>query len=365
MTRKIFVIVFFVLLLLPLVQTAVPVIPVKPLDENRAREKPPTLTQLVEPAAFVVQAQKWYGDHYGFRELLIRWKTQMDYLLFDISDKIHIGKDGWLFYRSVIDQEKPAVMSMSEAELNAVVNKFERLRDYLVERGATLVIITNQLKDKFYSEYLPDDVKGIDLNSRFDQFREKLKNLSGVIYIDTTPVLLELKKEHAIFHKTDFHWNDFAAAETGKVVVNTIAHHLGKPTLWHCSSEIKTAQFSGGQATFMPLFIPPSEDALFLVQNYPPVSGRESVPTKPPFESIVRMADESADVLPPALWVGDSFSDGIERGGSTNYFRAYYRVRRGGTAFKEVVDNMPSDTHIFVFQFIEVSLPGLQGWLEW
>jgi SGNH hydrolase-like domain, acetyltransferase AlgX len=345
--------IFFVLLVLPLVQMATGFPRVPLLNENRKRERAPRLEEIVRPAAYISQAQKWFDDHYGYRDFLIRAKTQIDYSIFGVSDKVYIGKEGWLYLRNIIDREIPAEDAMTDADLRAVVKRFLELRDILQERGITLVVVTNQLKDKFYPEFLPYTGRRKMSHRRFDDFRTALHAIPGIIYIDSTEILESLKTERQIFHKTDLHWNDPAAAEVARILVNKIAEveHLDVP-FWRYPLKIKTEKMSGGEATFMPLFYPPNEQALFVAQKFPAVPYTYEI-AKPPFEYIARLVG-GENLLPPAVLCGDSFSDGMVRAGLVDHFQVLYRTK---SPPQDLISKLPFGVKYFIYQFIEVRLP--------
>ncbi len=346
------------LLILPVFQLCCDVFPLPTISENRRREAPPELDQALAPAVFINQARKWFDDHYGFRDFLITLKTQIDYSIFGVSDRLYIGRDGWLFYHTVIDNQKPAEEAMTDAELDTCVANFARLRDYLAERNIRLVIITNQLKDKFYPEYLPPFLQGHSAHQRFDDFRVRLRALSGITYIDTTDILMSLKSTRQIFHKTDFHWNDPAAAEVARATVDAIAALEHRPVpFWHYPTTVFEQKFSGGQARELPLFTPLSEIGFFVDPALSPQIG-QLVRLQPPFAYGTRGTTTQDDLLPPVVWYGDSFSNSFERAGIMDYFSNYYRVNvTMDTRLGDVLAALPVDARYFVFQEIEVKLP--------
>ncbi len=345
--------VFFALLLLPIIQMVTRFPTVSLLDENRNRERTPRLGEILSPVAFVSQAQKWFADHYGYRDWLIRAKTQIDYSVFGVSDKVYIGKEGWLYLRNIIDSEIPAEDEMSDADLTAVAKRFAELRDVLQERGISLVVVTNQLKDKFYPEFLPYAARRIMSHRRFDDFRAELHAMPGIVYIDTTEILESLKSERQVFHKTDLHWNDPAAAEVARTLVNEIAEaeHRNVP-FWRYPLKIKIEKMSGGEATFMPLFYPPNEQALFVAEKFPAPPYTYEV-AKDPFEYIARFVNDQG-LLPPTVLCGDSFSDGMVRAGLLDHFQVLYRTK---SPPQDLISKLPVGVKYFIYQFIEVRLP--------
>lgn len=61
-------------------------------------------------------------------------------------------------------------------------------------------------------------------------------------------------------------------------------------------------------------------------------------------------------LLPPAVFVGDSFLDGMQRAGLVAHFVETHRVRwKPALKISTIVENLPPDTRWLVVQFIEVS----------
>jgi hypothetical protein len=346
---------FLLMLMLPLLQMTFVIVKVPLLDENRTRAPAPQWNDLAHPSNFTTKAQQWFRDHYGFRDILIRLQTQIEYSVFGFSDRIHIGRDGWLFYRSVIDREEPAVEAMTDAQLDHTVASFARLRDWLAARDIRLVVITNQMKDRFYPEFLPYTAKQARSRHRFDDFRARMRGLPGITYIDTTPPLLKLKQQRLIFHKTDFHWNDPAAFVIAGELVDTIAALDHRPLpFWHNVLDLQQLNFSGGQARFMPLFKSPHEQGLFVRPNWPDAH-LTTVTNMKPFEWITHAPGDN--LLPPTVVFADSFFDGMMRSGLANYFQSLALARRNQAQMDAALRAIPSGTKFFILQFIEVALP--------
>src|SRR4051794_24661312 len=104
--RLSFIIAFFALTLLPLAQMSLGLPSAAPVDENRSLAPAPAAFWGA-PFEWVKEADAWFSDRFGYRSFLIRAKTQIDYSVFSTSTRVHIGSDNQLFYRSVMDVEKP------------------------------------------------------------------------------------------------------------------------------------------------------------------------------------------------------------------------------------------------------------------
>lgn len=350
------------LLLLPGLQmiTGFPRVPW--LDENRNRERPPHLSEITTPVAFLSQAQKWFADHYGYRDCLIRAKTQIDYSVFGVSDKVYVGKEGWIYHRNIMDNEEPAEEAMTDQQLDEIIARFVVLRDFLKSKGIKLVVVTNEMKDRFYPEYLPRAARLRLPRHRFEDFKRKFRTVEGVIYVDSTEILEPLKAKRRIFHKTDLHWNDPAGAEVAQKLVDTIAALEGrKVPFWQYPLNIRILEMSGGEARFLPLFYPPTEQALAIDPN-PADGDYQFHPEGPFFKEIIRKTDQNKNTLPAIMIYGDSFMDAMLRSGLLGRFDAVYRMK---LPMRDVWAQVPSDVRYFIYQFIEIRLPtGLVTELE-
>ena len=343
-TKIAFLSVFLALLILPDLQMATNLIPSPLLVENRHLADPPSWNDdLIQKTK---KARLWFQDHYGFRNILIRLKTQMDVSIFGTSDRVAIGEDGWLFQRDVMVEED-LVEKLSPREWQRILEKLKEMRATLADRGITLLIVTNEMKDEIYHEKLPPSLRDRPRRQHFRDFRAQLSQIFGDNYIDAEPILLAAKKNRQVFHKTDIHWNDTGAFELARTVVDRIAALEGRPLpFWHYPLNIEIRRSNGSEAMFMPTFLPPTEQALYIAGNYPQVAFSVA-PKKGPFDSVLEIKAPDADVLPPIAWYGDSFSDGMERAGSRDYFQTYYRARRAAGLLPEVVNQVPNDTRLF------------------
>jgi hypothetical protein len=264
-----------------------------------------------------------------------------------------------------MDAEKPSVedlLSKSEADVIAGIANFN---EALREKGICLIILSNLFSDRFVPNELPGTVPHLPSPPRFDHLLAKLAALPDLAYVDTPAILERAQRTRPVFHKTDFHWNDPGAFEVAHEMVDLIARIDGrKRSVWTHKLEIETKRESGGIATFMPLFFPPSENGLFLKKTWTDPVGRRELVNQGPYEDIVHNPP-NADLLPSVLVVGDSFFDGILRSGFDNYFRDMYRVRwTSKIKISDIAAALPTDTRYIVLQFVEVSRTALLAFAD-
>lgn len=358
MNARIFILVFAALIFLPLAQMLTGVIPVTPVSENRALAPAPGPATPLErlPRA----ANDWFNDHFGLRPLLIRLKTQVDYSLFGTSDRVLVGSDGWLFYRSTVNVEAPAVEKLlSGADEQRIVRGMREFSDALSENGIRTVLIINMMSDRFYADKLPPRATRRPAHPRIDDLIDQVRTLPHIQFIDSFAILQAAQKQRPVFHKTDFHWNDPAAFPVAKATVDAISAGEGlSKSVWSHPLEIELLRSSGGIAAFMPLLWPPYEDALQVKPTYKWGEGIKQS-SNDVFESLGTTVGEQG-LLPSTVLVGDSFLDGMGRAGLYSSFRSFARMRwKNDTTLSDIAANLPADARWCIIEFIEVNMTAL------
>lgn len=363
MWRIAFVAVFFGLTLLPGLQMLTGLVPIPPVDENRTLAPPVTAATPLDAIPRV--ADRWFADHFGLRPILIRLKTQVDFSVFGMSDRVLVGRDGQLFYRSTLNVEEPYMeRALVTAEAPAIAG-IDRLTRALKAAGIQTAFVINMMSDRFYPELLPSSAVRRPAVPRIDEFVAKLRALPAVTFVDSTEILRTAMKSRRIFHLTDFHWNDPAAYPVGKALVDEISKIEGRPTsVWTHPLKIVTQRGSGGIAMFMPLFVPPSEDMLMIGQTWDWPAGFTQAARTDIFEHSTQ-ASPDPRLLPPTVFVGDSFLDGMLRSGVLAYFVETHRIRwKAGLKISEIIAALPADTRWLVIQFIEVGHPAIAAFAD-
>lgn len=331
------------------------------VDENRKLAPKPVLKSWEDVHQYTGDTVKWFNDHFGFRDFLIRSKTQIDYSLFGMSTRVYVGSDGWLFYRSVMDVRKPQVELILRKDADAVIDGTRQLATALAARGVKLVIMVAPMKDVYYSAHLPSTAKQLPDSRQVDLLQDRFRAMKEIIFIDSAAILKETAKKRNVFHKTDFHWNDPAAFEVARSLVNEIGKSEGKTNpVWMHKLEIEEKSNSGGEASFMPIFFPPKENALFVKPNWVQAS-YNYLEKKPPFEWIYDIKEPTGHELPPIVILGDSFFDGMLRSGVWIYFKKVYRANWNNTNLKEIVGNLPADTRYLFLEFVEIDKRAYAG----
>lgn len=157
---------------------------------------------------YASSVESYLNDHFGFRERLVRLNSLIR-LKFGISssDKVTIGKDGWLFYSAEnILGEYRGTQNFSEDAMDSWMEAEISRHKWLAERNILYTVAFFPEKSSVYPEYLPDWAKKKVAPSRIEQITPRLED-SGICFVDVTPSVIDAKKTDPVFYKTDSHWN--------------------------------------------------------------------------------------------------------------------------------------------------------------
>src|SRR5437660_210602 len=137
--------VFAAVICLPILDTKLHLAPAIELQENRVPAdfpawdgKPATLDKF--PAGF----EAWFNDHFGFRNLLVRWDALLRtcWLRDSPVSTVTIGKNGWLFFTNdgFTDYRRGRVRQPKEVG-EAWRRNFESKQKFFAKRGIRYIIL--------------------------------------------------------------------------------------------------------------------------------------------------------------------------------------------------------------------------------
>lgn len=163
---------------------------------------------------FFSSLERFISDRLPFRERLLGAKARVNLAFGKLLNPgvVVLGKEGWLFFgNSVgrgIDQYR-GLLTLDGRGLSEIQNYLTQIQQTAAQAGIPLVVAIAPDKHSIYPEFLPDGLsrKGY---SPADQIMAG--PLGGQI-LDLRPVLLDAKvtSPHALYYKTDSHWNEFGA----------------------------------------------------------------------------------------------------------------------------------------------------------
>ena len=228
------IVVFFVVLWLPTIDSFTGIDATRPPDENRLPAVWPRLQHWSNADAqrFLAGAEAYFNDHFGFRKRLIRWSQQWKSRLFrdESGHKVIIGKQGWLYTGELqMVEHFMGIARFTPAELQAWQKVLEKRRDWLAARGIKYLFVVAPDKQDIYPENLPDWLLGAakpGRETKLDQFLKYMKEHSSVAIADLRPALLAAKPMAPLYLVNDLHWNTLGSFIAGQEVIRAIQRQL-------------------------------------------------------------------------------------------------------------------------------------------
>jgi hypothetical protein len=280
-----------------------------------------------------VRFEKWFGDHVGLRDLIIRGKNELDYRLFGSSTRVYFGKDDDIYGRGMIDGQLPAMEAVvdSAEKINAVARGLVSYTEQLKAMGVTSVVIAPMQKENFFPGRLPFFAPKLPASSNFMAMYRVLESNPKLHFVDVFDTVKALQNRYPIFYRQDFHWTDMAALAVAKNTTNMIASMEHSPTKWEHPAEIEYKPYVGSDERFSARLMPHEILEPALIKTWKDVHTRTQFSTEQTEQTGIEFETDmvgDSSLLPPTCLFGNSFSDGMERAGLPDYFQKFTRLSR-------------------------------------
>lgn len=187
--------------------------------ENRTETtlSAPTLSTIT---VYPEELESYYNDHLPFRSKLISMNSLLSYRLLgeSVTDKVIVGKDGWLFYNRADDGNPmlgyKGLNIYSQEHLSAISSQLEATRTYLEEHDCEFVLMIVPDKERMYSEYMSDDYGAPSYYGKADLLVDYLRNYTFVRVVYAKEALTAYKltnPDEPLYYHYDTHWNQLGA----------------------------------------------------------------------------------------------------------------------------------------------------------
>ncbi len=205
---------FWLGILLPLFDNALDIDPGKPIEEKRALSvKPPIRCNWSMIYDFPPSFEKYYRDHLGFRDSLIRWYNWEHIKVLNTSPlpRVVLGRDGWLYLGgSAIDYYR-GTSPVTRVGIARIARILEERRHWLAEQNIPLLYIFTPIKSSIYPEYLPAGLSRVHHDTTLDCLIAYLEKYTEFEFLDLRDTLIHEKNDACIYFKTGTHWNSYGA----------------------------------------------------------------------------------------------------------------------------------------------------------
>lgn len=315
------IIIFIAALVLPVLGLALHIDISSPHSENRLPAPFPAFPRSPSAiGAFPEKFRAYFEDHFGFRNILIRWQAlaKVRWLGVSSTSQVILGKDGWLFYaieRSV--ESYRGTDPLTPEQLARWRQILEARRDWLARRNIRYLFTIGPDKHTIYPEYMPDAINKVRRESRLDQLIAYLREHSDIQVLDLRPALREAKRRYRTYYQTDTHWNDYGGFIAYQTIVQELAKSFpGMQPLSESDFEISTREVQGmGEAAMLGLDDVIREQDLLL---------RPLKPLQKPTPDCGLTTDGKEPALPRLVMFRDSFANAVIPYLDHHFSRAVY-----------------------------------------
>lgn len=200
----VFVVVFFALVLVPVV--AMPFVREDVSAEKRELAPAPALVVDGKPNLNVLsQTGDYVADHFAFRGTLVDLDATLKQRLFMTSatDNVVVGRDGWLYYAGTLNDYQRR-NQMSDHELRNIAANLSLVQEYVTAQGKGFVLAIAPNKNTLYPERMPFyEVPG-EGQSNLERLLPLLAERQ-INSCDLTSAFQE--RDGVLYYERDSHWN--------------------------------------------------------------------------------------------------------------------------------------------------------------
>ncbi len=319
--------------------------------ENRSRKAKP-LFNVDTYETFASDYTTYMNDNLPFKNALISFNSRVDYYLFhsSSSDRVIIGKDGWLFYNDTADGDPlgdyRGEKIYSEEELQAIVENLQDMEKYLAERGIEFVIFVAPNKERIYAEMMPDYYGEPAEEYAALQIVNYIKDHTNIRIVYPYMELMQAKSllpEIDLYYKTDTHWNEAGGYVGSKVLLNELG--ITVPNITDDEFVVEGLSYSGGDLTNILHLRKDFEDNSYNISGY---DNHNVSNEKWDFPTELIYHCENADQR-KLFVVRDSFFTSMSEF-MASQFNDSYMIHRNVYDHKYLMEQSPD---IFVYEVVE------------
>jgi alginate O-acetyltransferase complex protein AlgJ len=233
-----FLLPFFILLILPILQMKFKFISDQQLSSVRARD----LEEFPAPAIdnfmsgnFQAKFDKWFGQNFGFREYLIKFHNQIIYSIFRESpvEGVVVGKNEQLFGTDDLSAYMQLPEPFKQEPIETIAAMLAETQSLLSKRGIVFIVLITPNKAILYPEFIPVSYSNVIKYNHYkenENYNTYISSFSrcGVNYIDGIQILKSLKQDinYPLFPRGGYHWNNFGAV----IVIRDLIHKIEQLT---------------------------------------------------------------------------------------------------------------------------------------
>lgn len=306
---------FAVLLLLPTLDQIFSFSSQFKSTENRKPTPFPTFS-FQKAVTFAKQFNLYYKESFGFRSTLVYaysvWKFNT-LRQSPLPEKVIVGKNGWLFLgnndNDVVNQHR-GLNPFNDKEVERISARLSYWQQTLARLGIKFYVVIAPDAHNIYREYLPDALHHTNGKTRLDILRETVKQQAKVVFIDLSDTLITERSTHAVFYKTDSHWNNYGAFISCAKLISRIQHDYRELKLLQLTDYhlVKTTR-TGGDLAALFMFQDKMTDTFYNLfpNSAQTLTGSTEIPNEKSGLPSYKLSGPRK-TLPKLMFIGDSYS---------------------------------------------------------
>lgn len=170
---------------------------------------------------FLEDLGTYYEDHFAFRPYLVMADSVIQSKVFGVSnvDSVIYGQNGWLYYKSTLDDYLGQNLMSDRALFNGAHN-LALMQQYVTSRGADFLVTVPPNKNSLYGENMPY-YYGRKVSSRknIDGFEKQMER-EQVSYLDLFALFED--RDEILYLERDSHWNNDGAVMVYNAIMDTL-----------------------------------------------------------------------------------------------------------------------------------------------
>ena len=229
--KKIWFVILFALLLLPMLQAFFHFVDEKPLDGAFVEAKKPVVNlKTLYNETVQDSLMTWCTEKSGFRKSMIQLNNQLLYTTFGKVSAIGPvkGKNGSTFFEESYIISYTGETYLGKEKIRKNTEQLKLIQDMLRAKGITLLPVFTLGKASYYPELIPDKyVVKRNVTNNYDEYLRAFSE-QGVEMIDFNRWFCERKgtETHPIYCDLSAHWTVYAAS----LAMDSLVHYMESKT---------------------------------------------------------------------------------------------------------------------------------------
>lgn len=177
------------------------------------------------------------ADNFPYKNQMVLFNSIVNERVFNDNPTANTikGNDGFIFYTGETGNslaQYKGTLQLSEDDLATISDNLKASKKYLEEKNCRFVLMICPNKERFYSEYMPKNIKVYSDISNTTQIIDYLNNDGEIDVLWAYEPLLEYKNNNPdkpIYFHLDTHWNDLGAFIGTKALCDVLGVEIKVP----------------------------------------------------------------------------------------------------------------------------------------